>query len=113
MHANYFDTLRTLSQPIRATDLPQTLEPMRQLLDALDNPQKNFMSVVVTGSTGKGTTCLNIAYKTRAMGRKVGLYTSPHLHLFRERFVILDRPDDSVEAHAQPADPRYRSATDA
>ncbi|MBI1259536.1 MAG: hypothetical protein GC204_18875 [Chloroflexi bacterium] len=89
----YFDTLRTLSQPIRSSDLPQTLEPMHRLLAALGNPQEQFLAVVVTGSTGKGTTCLNLAYKSRAMGKKVGLYTSPHLHLFRERFAVLDPSD--------------------
>lgn len=97
MSSNYFDTLRTLSQPIRAADLPQTLDLMRRLLDALDNPQTQFRSVVVTGSTGKGSTCLRLAELLSIAGLKVGLYTSPHLHLFRERFALLDplQPNDT------------------
>ncbi|MEO8392905.1 MAG: cyanophycin synthetase [Chloroflexota bacterium] len=111
MHSTYFDTLRSLSQPIRAADLPQTLEPMRRLLDALGNPQKNFGAIVVTGSTGKGTTCLNLAYKFHAQGRKVGLYTSPHLHLFRERFALLVSPDGSSPRNAEPQNRSRRLIT--
>src|SRR5664279_1676592 len=90
MSAEYFDTLHTLSQPIRAADLPQTLDHVRRLLDALGKPQRSYRAIVVTGSTGKGTTCLRIAERLRAQGLKIGLYTSPHLHLFRERFAILE-----------------------
>src|SRR6185503_972995 len=52
-------------------------------------------SVVVTGSTGKGTTCLRLAELLSIAGLNVGLYTSPHLHLFRERFAVLVSSDGS------------------
>ena len=61
MNADYFDLLRRLSQPIRAAALPHTLEHVQRLLDALGNPQQHYHAVVVTGSTGKGTTCLRLA----------------------------------------------------
>ncbi len=86
---DYYDTLRALVQPIRAADLPHTLDHVTRLLDALGSPQVRYRSIVVTGSTGKGTTCLRIAETLNAAGQKVGLYTSPHLHLFRERFALL------------------------
>jgi folylpolyglutamate synthase/dihydropteroate synthase len=95
--ADYFEALRAISQPIRAADLPLTLDPMTRLLDALGSPQRRFPAVVVTGSTGKGTTCLRLAEMLALAGRKVGLYTSPHLHLFRERSAILE----SVGAHGR------------
>jgi dihydrofolate synthase/folylpolyglutamate synthase len=84
----YFDALRTLVQPIRAGDYPRTLQPMRQLLAALGDPQRQYPAVVVAGSVGKGTTCHHIARLLRAADLKVGLYTSPHLHSFRERFSL-------------------------
>ena len=86
---DYFDALNRMVQPIRASHLPQTLEPMQRLLAALDHPERAFPSVVVAGSTGKGTTCTQIA---ALLGHhsKVGRYTSPHLHSFRERFAVND-----------------------
>ena len=90
METAYFDLLRQLSQPIRAADLPLSLDHVRRLLAALGSPQNGYRAIVVTGSTGKGTACLRIAQLLRASGLTVGLYTSPHLHLFRERFAILD-----------------------
>lgn len=91
----YFSALDTLVQPIRADNWEQTLDPMHRLLDALDNPQQHYRSIVVTGSTGKGTTCLRIAQALAVSGLRVGLYTSPHLHLFRERFAILDKSSEA------------------
>lgn len=87
---DYFEALRLIAQPIRASHLPNSLEHMHRLLDALDKPQQAFPSIVVAGSVGKGTTCHQIA---ALMGDhvKVGLYTSPHIHSFRERFSINGR----------------------
>ena len=84
---DYFEALRFIAQPIRATHLPHSLEHMHRLLDAIVNPQRAFPCIVVAGSVGKGTTCHQIA---ALMGNqlKVGLYTSPHIHTFRERFSI-------------------------
>jgi dihydrofolate synthase/folylpolyglutamate synthase len=89
--ADYFNALRSLVQPIRAGDYPRTLQPMRQLLAALGDPQRQFPAVVVAGSVGKGTTCYHIARLLQASDLKVGLYTSPHLHSFRERFILNSR----------------------
>ena len=99
---DYFAALRALVQPIRAATWELTLDPMRRLIAALDEPQGAYRAVVVTGSTGKGTTCARIAAALSASGLKVGLYTSPHLHLFRERFSIFDVGDVGAR-HASPA----------
>ncbi len=85
---NYLEALNLLCQPIRAGDYPQSLKPMRVLLAELGNPHLGLPAVVVAGSTGKGTTCHHIARLLRGNGLKVGLYTSPHLHSFRERFML-------------------------
>jgi dihydrofolate synthase / folylpolyglutamate synthase len=110
MNPAYLEALRKIAQPIRAAEMPRSLTPMRRLLAALGDPQIQFPSVVVTGSVGKGTTCHQIARllytpdpyaKTQVSALKVGLYTGPHLHSFRERFVIngqMITQDEFVEA---------------
>ncbi len=90
--SEYLRALSSLIQPIRTTDFPRPLEPMRQLLAALDHPEGAFESIVVAGSVGKGTACLQLANALRQSGSKVGLYTGPHLHSFRERFVLDGSP---------------------
>ncbi|HTD67986.1 MAG TPA: Mur ligase family protein, partial [Candidatus Limnocylindria bacterium] len=42
----------------------------------------------VAGTNGKGSTCAMLEAIYRASGRRVGLYTSPHLVSFRERIQI-------------------------
>jgi dihydrofolate synthase/folylpolyglutamate synthase len=84
----YLEALRAICQPIRASEYPRSLQPMRQLLHALGDPQRRFPSVIVAGSIGKGTTSHHIARLLRGAGLRVGLFTSPHLHSFCERFVI-------------------------
>lgn len=85
----YYAALDALIRPIAAARLPNTLTPMRTLLAALGHPERAFPVVVVAGSTGKGTAALRLAAGLAAGGTRTGLYTSPHLHSFRERFALL------------------------
>lgn len=87
----YFAALRTLVRPTRARDLPRTLEPMHRLLESLRNPEQAYPIVMVAGSVGKGSIALEMARMLSARGLRTGLYTSPHLHSFRERFAIEGR----------------------
>lgn len=58
-------------------------------LDAYFNhPHKNFKTVHVAGTNGKGSVSHSIASVLQKSGLKVGLYTSPHLRDFRERIKI-------------------------
>ncbi|MCF6167947.1 folylpolyglutamate synthase/dihydrofolate synthase family protein [Lutibacter sp.] len=54
----------------------------------LNNPEKQFKSIHVAGTNGKGSTSHIIASVLQQTGYKVGLYTSPHLKDFRERIKI-------------------------
>lgn len=58
------------------------------LLEALANPERRYTLVQVGGTNGKGSTAAMIAAVLRAAGRRVGLYTSPHLVSFRERIRV-------------------------
>jgi dihydrofolate synthase/folylpolyglutamate synthase len=63
---------------------------MAELLDALavDRARLTRISVVVTGSNGKGSTAAFCAAIGRAYGLRTGLFTSPHLYRFNERIRV-------------------------
>lgn len=65
-------------------DLSNTLA----LADYLGNPERDFPSIHVAGTNGKGSTSHMLASVLQEQGYKVGLYTSPHLKDFRERIKI-------------------------
>ena len=64
------------------------LARMEQLLAALGNPHDKFHSVHIAGTKGKGSTAAMIESILRAARHRTGLYTSPHLHTFRERIRV-------------------------
>ncbi len=64
------------------------LQNIEKLLKFFQNPEKNFISVHIAGTNGKGSTSSFIASILKASGYKVGLYTSPHLVDFTERIRI-------------------------
>ncbi|WP_237226853.1 bifunctional folylpolyglutamate synthase/dihydrofolate synthase [Rubinisphaera sp. JC750] len=64
------------------------LDRMRRLLAELDDPHLKIPVVHVAGTKGKGTVCTLVAEFLKAGGYKVGLYTSPHMYRFEERFVV-------------------------
>ncbi len=64
------------------------LRRMEELLKRLGEPHLAARSIHVAGTKGKGSTASMIASALSAAGYKTGLYTSPHLHTFRERISI-------------------------
>lgn len=54
----------------------------------LKYPHKNFKTIHVGGTNGKGSTSHTLAAILQAAGYRVGLYTSPHLIDFRERIRV-------------------------
>ncbi|MFB0537316.1 MAG: folylpolyglutamate synthase/dihydrofolate synthase family protein [Anaerolineae bacterium] len=61
---------------------------VERLAALLDNPQHRFKAIHIAGTKGKGSTAAMIASILRAAGYRTGLYTSPHLHTFRERIQL-------------------------
>jgi dihydrofolate synthase / folylpolyglutamate synthase len=62
------------------------------LLRMLDFPDSRYPTVHIAGSKGKGSTAAAIASILGAAGYRTGLYTTPHLHTFRERIQINGEP---------------------
>ena len=74
------------------TDRKPGLERTRALLAALGNPEKALKFVHITGSNGKGSTAAMLASVLTAAGYRTGLFTSPHLYRFNERFQVNGAP---------------------
>ena len=64
------------------------LDRMQAIMKTLGNPQESYKTIHVAGSKGKGSTASYIAAALRASGFKTGLYMSPHVSDYRERFTI-------------------------
>jgi dihydrofolate synthase/folylpolyglutamate synthase len=64
------------------------LDRVRQLLTLLGEPHLSFEAVHLAGTKGKGSTAAMMEAVLRAAGYRTGLYTSPHLHSFRERIQV-------------------------
>lgn len=73
-----------------------SLDELRILLEALDNPHQKFRSILIAGTNGKGSTASTLASILSASGLRAGLYTSPHLERVNERIRIDSHliPDD-------------------
>ncbi len=69
-------------------NLPQTAA----LLRAFGEPQRALRCIVVAGTKGKGSTSVFIEAIARAAGLCTGLWTSPHLHSYRERIQVNRQP---------------------
>lgn len=68
------------------------MERTQRLLEFLDDPQRTYRVVHVTGTNGKTSTARLIESLVRAHGLRTGLFTSPHLERFTERIVIDGEP---------------------
>lgn len=62
-----------------------SLEPMRQLVAALGDPQSAYPVIHITGTNGKGSVARIVTRLLMAHGLQVGTYTSPHLQGYTER----------------------------
>ena len=65
------------------------LEGMKALSAATGDPYRRLRCIHVAGTNGKGSVSSMLASALAVGGRKVGLYTSPHLVDFRERMRVV------------------------
>lgn len=64
------------------------LARIEKLLDLMGHPERQYKTIHVTGTNGKGSTSAMLAAVLKAAGIRTGLYTSPHLEDYTERFVV-------------------------
>jgi dihydrofolate synthase/folylpolyglutamate synthase len=61
---------------------------VREFLHVMGDPQDSFHAVHIAGTKGKGSIAAITESVLRHAGYKTGLFTSPHLHTFRERIRV-------------------------
>ena len=64
------------------------LQTTHELDEHFDHPHRQYKSIHIAGTNGKGSCSHTIAAILQSQGYKVGLYTSPHLVDFRERIRV-------------------------
>ncbi len=74
------------------------LDGIRALCALLSDPQKQLKLVHVAGTNGKGSVCVELSNAFICQGYKTGLFISPYVFDFRERFMINGAfaPDDLI-----------------
>jgi dihydrofolate synthase/folylpolyglutamate synthase len=85
---NYLFTRLPMFSRIGAAAYKKDLTNTLRLCEYLGNPQTKFKSIHIAGTNGKGSTSHMLAAILQTAGYKTGLYTSPHLKDFRERFRV-------------------------
>lgn len=91
---NYSQTLEFLFQALPAyetkgaTAYKPGLERIAAFCRHMGNPQRNFFTIHVAGTNGKGSVSHIIASVLQQAGYRTGLFTSPHLLDFRERIRV-------------------------
>ncbi len=65
---------------------------IEELLRRMGEPQKEYRTIHVTGTNGKGSTTAMISSILTASEKKTGMYTSPHLSSYTERMRICGEP---------------------
>ena len=84
---NYNDALKYLDS-LNIFGIKPGLERINLLMTRLYFPQNNYKTIHVTGTNGKGSVCAMLAEILKLDGKKVGLFTSPHLESYCERIRI-------------------------
>lgn len=84
---NYQEALQFLESPSRFS--PRLgLERIKAFLEELGSPEEKFPSILIGGTSGKGSSCKMIEAVLTKAGYKVGLFTKPHLQSYRERISL-------------------------
>ena len=99
----YNDVLKYLEDLYGMLGYDLGLGRMYALMEEMGNPQEKIKTIHVAGTNGKGSTCSFVSNVLRAQGYKVGVYTSPHLEKYNERFVIDGKhiTDDDFVKHME------------
>jgi dihydrofolate synthase/folylpolyglutamate synthase len=87
------------------------LDNIRTLLGALGNPERDFSSILIAGTNGKGSVASMLEAILRKNSYRTGIYTSPHLVNIRERISVNGTPISEEEFESVLS--RVLSAADA
>lgn len=85
---NYLYNAAPVFEKIGASAYKEGLENTLALDEYFGHPHRQYKTIHIAGTNGKGSCSHTLASILQAEGYKVGLYTSPHLVDFRERIRI-------------------------
>ena len=85
---NYLYDSAPMFQQVGSSAYKEGLENTYALDEHFGHPHRQFRSIHVAGTNGKGSCSHTLAAILQEAGYRVGLYTSPHLMDFRERMRI-------------------------
>ncbi|MCM1499114.1 MAG: Mur ligase family protein, partial [Clostridium sp.] len=87
-----------LSVPLFAKKLGT--DNLNQILAIMGHPERKYPVIHVAGTNGKGSTCSFLTSILAQSGKRVGMFTSPHLERINERIRINQRliSDDEFTA---------------
>jgi dihydrofolate synthase / folylpolyglutamate synthase len=85
---DYLETLPDMERARHGSGISMSLESMKALLSFLGNPERKAKTIHITGSKGKGSTATLITSILNAAGYRTAMFTSPHLHSYRERIAF-------------------------
>jgi len=83
-----YDELTKYLETLIPREFRMELEPMIEACNIMGNPQRDFPTVHISGTNGKGSTAAFLSKIMEGSGYRVGLLTSPHLTDVRERIRI-------------------------
>lgn len=69
-----------------------SLQPMRELMALLGDPQEQIPSIHITGTNGKGAVATMVTALLSTAGLSVGTYSSPHIATVNERIARNGQP---------------------
>jgi dihydrofolate synthase/folylpolyglutamate synthase len=93
----YYDHCLNAMFSLRRFGIKLGLDIISALLSGLGDPHKQFKSVHVAGTNGKGSIASALSTILQQAGYRVGLYTSPHLVRFNERICVDNQPISDKE----------------
>ena len=89
---HYLYTSTPLFQNVGKDAYKEGLENTYELDKHFGHPHKQFKTIHIAGTNGKGSCSHTLAAILQSAGYKTGLYTSPHLVDFRERIRVNGTP---------------------
>ena len=92
------------------TKKKNTLDEVRNFLEALGNPDEQLNIIHVAGTNGKGSVCADLTAMLMEAGYHVGTFVSPHLTDVTERFLLDGVPVE--EAGFSESFARVKAVTD-
>lgn len=111
MGRQIYDSALTYLYDLQKYGIKFGLSSTSSLLERLGNPHEGLRAIHIAGTNGKGSTAAMLSAILVRSGYRVGLYTSPHLVRFNERYRLNEQ--DAGDEEVIEVFERVKSVVDA